>query len=76
MGESSSSPKIKAKVASYTLNMFHSEDSIVLVGLMHIHLIKYKMEYNLQIQVNAPFNSNAKSLGIYPSSLPPTPLFL
>lgn len=55
--------------------MLHSDDSILLVGIIHIHLIKYKNEYNIQIHVNALSNSNAKSLSIhvYPSFLPPPP---
>lgn len=51
--------------------MLHSDDSILLVGIIHIHLIKYKNEYNIQIHVNALSNSNAKSLSIHPSFLPP-----
>lgn len=53
--------------------MLHSDDSILLVGIIHIHLIKYENEYNIQIHVNALSNSNAKSLSIYPSFLPPPP---
>lgn len=50
--------------------MLHSDDSILLLGIIHIHLIKYKNEYNIQIHVYALSNSNAKSLSIYPSFLP------
>lgn len=54
--------------------MLHSDDSILIVGIIHIHLIKFKNEYNIQIHVNAQSNSNAKSLSIYPSFLPPPTL--
>lgn len=53
--------------------MLHSDDSILLVGIINIHLIIYKNENNIQIHVNALSNSNAKSLSIYPSFLPPYP---